>query len=216
MKTKTTAVSRRSFIAGISAATAATALPVPALGTPRTRRWTDAAATDAAVRTAYLAALARFARELEPRFRSGELRAFRSPDDEKTDTDAAPMGKLEALVGEAFGVSTKVIGGSFEGDAATAFLLLAASPHAEIIACSDLTFNHPTQMAQEAIAWDTIIYARREGWYVPSRHEQEDPLICVPCDECGCSLSFHDEDGCHVLDCGCTVAHTPHVPGVVA
>jgi hypothetical protein len=72
-----------------------------------------------------------------------------------------------------FGRPLEWIDETFDGDAARAYLVLAASPHAEATRNTQL---HPGHHAQEAAAWDVIAIARARGWYTPTEDECADPL----------------------------------------
>jgi hypothetical protein len=206
--TAKTVVTRRSFIAAGAVAGAGTlALPGAALAGSTPADWRSHLA---GLRTAYLAELERFAEELRPRFEAGELRAGREGDNDWDDPPKnpkpTPQDKVDALVAKRFGLEV-IEGDSLDGDATAAWLILAASPHADPL---EDEWQHPCYHAMVAAGWDLIALARERGWYTPTRDEHEDPTFGC-CDGCGDWITFHEEDGCHGGDCGCTVAHTPHV-----
>jgi hypothetical protein len=130
------------------------------------------------LQAAYLAELERFAETLRPRFESGELRAFRDGDENAAGT--SPQWEVERLCAVHFGLQvTKSENASgweqYDGDAATAHAILAASPHAEYTA--DVVYYHPADHATSSAAWDVIALARARGWYVPTPDECEDPAL---------------------------------------
>jgi hypothetical protein len=220
MKTKMNEVSRRGFLAagGALAVGAAVFPSLPEAGP--LARWTDASGIHlTALRAAYVAEVARFAETLRPRFESGDLRAFRDGDDEEVFRDHkngipdSPHWKVEKLCAAHFGLEvarTKCPDGgeTFDGDAARAHYILAASPHTE--STEDEGFFHSCYHATTAAAWDVIALARDLGWYVPTADETEDPMLDGPCPDCGCLLSCHEAEGCRVHECGCKRPHTPH------
>jgi hypothetical protein len=218
-------VSRRGFIGAIGAAAAATALPAVASVAPSFTARADGlraasfTARGDGLRAAYFAELVPFAETLRPRFESGELRAFCDCDD----PDESPMSVLERLCADRFGLHvTRRTNGygyeKFDGDDAAAYLILAASPHAE---ATDDHQNHPAYHAVDAVLWDVITLARERGWYTPTIEECEDPAISEECELCGHLLSAHGDGvaepaGCCLSDCDCSIRHKRHVRGVLA
>jgi hypothetical protein len=169
---------RRGFLATVGAAAAATTVPKVATAAPST--WTGAAGFHgAALRAAYLAEIARFAETLRPRFEKGELRAFADADDGE-DHQTSPHWEVERVVAEHLGLEVERIPHEWRtegpqahrGDMTTAFLVLAASPHAESTADG---YHHPCFHAQTAAGWDLIAYARARSWYTLAPGECADP-----------------------------------------
>jgi len=169
--------SRRRFIGALAAATAATALPTPAsarsTGEPS---WGACRGGLAEFRRAYLAEVERFAEELRPRFGGGKLRGM--TDEEMEDGQSgrtSPYFKLEALCAARFGCAvTRDAAGQLLGDVEASHLVLAFSPHAEIVGDN---WEHPGYHATTAVTWDVLEVARERGMYVPLPTEEEDPLI---------------------------------------
>ena len=191
--------SRRGFLGVAAVGAAATLIPMQtALPCGREEAvgatgWAEAKGMLEPFRAAYLAELERFALTLEPRFRSGELRATRSPEDDQKripgttgwgaecfTSGRSPQDEVGDLCAAHFRVEVTTTvdpedeGRSwFEGDEATAHLILAVSPHGPFI---DDGYDHVAYQARDAIAWDVIALARARGWYVPTETEFGDPI----------------------------------------
>jgi hypothetical protein len=169
-------VTRRGFLAGCGVVAIAAGLPTPAMAAPT---WASAKSLSEALRAAYLAEVERLAMALRSRFESGELRGFRSGDDDGG--GASPHWEVERLAAAWFGleVARDEDGDSgsvtIDADARAAHLILAASPHAESTDCAGGGWNHVCYHAHSAAAWDVIALARERGWYVPTADESEDP-----------------------------------------
>lgn len=198
-------VSRRSFIAGIGAAAAGAAVAGPVLPVPPPP-------------VPYLEELARFARTLEPRFRKGSLHAYREGEDraarERDESYTDPIFEIDNLAERHFGLSLDIVrtvnGERYRGDAPRARLILNASPRADVTGDGAL---HACCHAVEAIAWDTIAYARDAGWYVPTLDETQDPLLeFEQCPECGDDRFLHRHEGeTHERHIKCAVVFRRHV-----
>ncbi len=163
-----TASTRRSFIA-----TAAAAAVLPAGARAALGDWREALAQLPALRAAYLDEVGRLALTLEPRFRSGELHAYREDDDLAQRKRDVWYESPEFEIGAAFGRHFRIGVNGDEGDPEIARVLLALSPHAH--ATGDGSDVDPRDHAREAGAWDVIVHARRAGWYVPTPDETTGP-----------------------------------------
>ncbi len=196
------ATTRRGFLGTLGAAAAAvTAAPIVPAALP------------AAPPGSYLAELERFAQTLEPRFRSGELHAYREGDDRSGYRD--PIFGIQDLCSEHFGLTVKLIrtvnGERLRGHHTRAAFVLDASPHTDVTGDGAFTAcDHAT----EAAAWDLVAYAREAGWYVPTADEAQLPLIeHEDCPECGDPrfMHAHDDDP-RYESIKCPVTFRRHVP----
>ncbi len=111
-----------------------------------------------AARVEYLHQVEKIAARLRPRFESGELRGFTDADLQRegepgSTTWKAPLWRLEAIAGRAFGVTE---------DNAIAILGVSPSAHGTDFGGWTAHRFH----ARAALSWDVLRVARARGWTV--------------------------------------------------
>jgi hypothetical protein len=149
----------------------------------------NAAAMQSA-KEAYLAAVAKLAEELRPRFASGELHAVTDEEVMVRDGEVA-----EDRIGDECAAAFRINEIPHE----VVMSLLAVSPHAECM--TGYGFQTPRGWLITAITWDVIACARGRRYYIPAEGECADPISSPSCVECGHLRGVHDvEEGCY---CGC-------------
>jgi len=132
-------------------------------------------ATVAKIRAVYQAEIGALAGELRPRFESGELRGCTEDEIEEGQLVAmSPQWRIEEAVRQLFDLEVKTTledGSEFsEGDAATAHVVLAASPSADLLNADG--WRHVADWAVSAAGWDVLLHARAMGWSRPVPGEQ--------------------------------------------
>lgn len=148
--------SRRGFLAAVGVGAAALAVPAGAVAA----RASGPAALIPGLREWYQREFLSLADELEADFRSGKV-----GDAEGWEAEGyIAFNRLGDIVRERFGLNvTETEDGADHGDSATAHMILAVSPSAEVMEAAG-GYNHPAYCAKDSVVEDLLVLAAARGW----------------------------------------------------